>query len=399
MDFGLLPPEVNSGLIYTGPGSSPLLAAAAGWDAVAAQLESAAGGFSSEVSGLTGWWLGPSSTRMAAASAPYIAWLQVSAAQAAQTAAQAYTAAAAYETAFAMTVPPPVIAANRIQLMTLIATNFLGQNTPAIAATEAQYAQMWVQDATAMYGYAADSEVASTLTPYDEPPQTTNQTGQADQTTAVARAASDTGGARTQAAVQLASSANAGDTTLPAGSSAGVAPGGAVIEPGVTFTASADYPAVTVAYGVEIKTITEVTYTYFGMTYTLPAGIETNFATDVYFEGGTFTVLPSQSGFGATVVLQSGGVTALGPGVNVTVDAGGLVTAVNSGAVTTSATTTPIAPVAPVTSSASGAVAAAPAAASPGLAGTAGTSGIQAPLNAEGTLEWAPGAEVAMAAG
>ncbi len=69
-----------------------------------------------------------------------------------------------------MTVPPPLIAANRAQLMALIATNFLGQNTPAIAATEAQYTEMWVQDAIAMYGYAADSMPASTLQPVDEPP-------------------------------------------------------------------------------------------------------------------------------------------------------------------------------------------------------------------------------------
>jgi PPE-repeat protein len=34
-----------------------------------------------------------------------------------------------------MTVPPPVVAANRAELMMLVATNFLGQNTPAIAGT------------------------------------------------------------------------------------------------------------------------------------------------------------------------------------------------------------------------------------------------------------------------
>jgi PPE-repeat protein len=139
MDFGLLPPEVNSGRMYAGPGAAPMLAAAAGWDAVSAQLESTASGYSSEVSGLAGRWFGPSSMRMAAAAAPYAAWLQATGAQAAQTAAQGYAAAAAYEAAFAMTVPPPVIAANRALLMALIATNFFGQNTPAIAATEAHY--------------------------------------------------------------------------------------------------------------------------------------------------------------------------------------------------------------------------------------------------------------------
>ena len=82
MDYLLLPPEVNSGRMYIGPGAGPMLAAAATWDAVAAGLESTAAGFSVEVSGLTGQaWSGPSSMAMAAAAAPYVAWLQASAAQ------------------------------------------------------------------------------------------------------------------------------------------------------------------------------------------------------------------------------------------------------------------------------------------------------------------------------
>ena len=68
-----------------------------------------------------------------------------------QAAAQAQASAAAYEAAFAGVVPPAVIAANRSLLATLVATNFLGINTPAIAATEAQYAEMWVQDAVTLY--------------------------------------------------------------------------------------------------------------------------------------------------------------------------------------------------------------------------------------------------------
>src|SRR5579875_2519284 len=150
MDFGAFPPEFNSARMYAGAGSGPLLAAASAWESLAAELGSAASAYSSVISGLAnGSWLGPGSASMAAAATPYVAWMARTAGQAEQAAGQARSAAAAYEAAFAMTVPPPVIAANRTQLMTLVATNFLGQNSPAIAANEAHYAEMWAQDAAA----------------------------------------------------------------------------------------------------------------------------------------------------------------------------------------------------------------------------------------------------------
>ncbi|PRI12800.1 PPE family protein, partial [Mycobacterium shigaense] len=144
LNFAALPPEINSGLMYAGPGSGPLMAAAAAWDEVAAELGLAASGYNSTITELTGApWLGPSSRAMLAAITPHMTWLSAISDQAEQTAIMARAAAAAYETAFATTVPPPVIAANRVRLLTLIATNFFGQNTPAIAATEAEYAEMW----------------------------------------------------------------------------------------------------------------------------------------------------------------------------------------------------------------------------------------------------------------
>ncbi len=175
--------------MYTGPGSGPMLAAAAAWDGLAAELHSSAASYSAVLSGLTAGWQGPSSAAMAAAAEPYTAWMSATAVQAEQTAEQARAAAAAYETAFAATVPPPVIAANRALLMSLIATNILGQNTPAIAATEADYAEMWAQDATAMYGYAGSSAAAAQLTPFNEPPQTTKADGTAVQVATVPQAA------------------------------------------------------------------------------------------------------------------------------------------------------------------------------------------------------------------
>jgi PPE-repeat protein len=192
LDFGVLPPEVNSGRIYSGPGSAPLLAAASAWDSLAAELQTTAASYASTMTELTSSdWQGPSSVAAADAAASYTAWLSSTAAQAEQTASQAQAAAAAFEAAFAASIPPPVIAANRALLAALVATNFLGQNTPAIAATEATYAEFWAQDAVAMYGYAGAASTASQLTPFTAAPATTNDSGQATQSAAVANAAAD----------------------------------------------------------------------------------------------------------------------------------------------------------------------------------------------------------------
>ena len=189
LDFAALPPEINSARMYSGPGSASMLAAAAAWNMMAAEMRSAAASYGSVVSGLTSEsWLGPSSMLMSAATAPYLAWLSSTATQAEQAGAQANAAAAAFESAFAMTVPPPVIAVNRAQLAALVATNVFGHNTAAIAAIEAQYAGMWAQDAAAMNGYASASSAATQLTPLTAPQSPTNADGVAGQAAAVAQA-------------------------------------------------------------------------------------------------------------------------------------------------------------------------------------------------------------------
>jgi PPE-repeat protein len=195
MDFGSYPPEINSGRMYAGPGVAPMLTASEAWQGLAAELHSAAASYQSVVSGLTaGPWVGPSSSTMAAAAASYVTWLNATAAQVEETAAQAKAAAAAYQTAFASTVPPPMVAANRSQLMTLVATNLFGRNTQAIAANEAQYGEMWAQDAAAMYGYAASSASATSLTPFTPPQQNTSPGGSGAQASAVSQAAGTSAG-------------------------------------------------------------------------------------------------------------------------------------------------------------------------------------------------------------
>jgi PPE-repeat protein len=225
MDFGAFPPEVNSGLMYAGPGAGSMVGAAAAWDGLAADLRSAASAYDSVISGLiSGPWVGPSATAMAAAATPYVTWMGATAGQAELAAAQAQMAAGAYAEAFAMTVPPPLIVANRAQLMLLVATNFFGQNTPAIAATEAEYAEMWSQDAAAMYGYAANSAAATApVTPFTAAPQTTNLGGLAAQGAASAQnVASSVGTGVQQALSQFMSSISGALQTLASPLSSGM---------------------------------------------------------------------------------------------------------------------------------------------------------------------------------
>src|ERR1700757_426983 len=218
LDFGTLPPEINSGRMYVGAGSGPMLAAAAAWDELATELQSTAASYGSTIQSLAaGPWTGPSSIAMAAAAAPYVAWMSATGAQADEAATQAKLAAGAYETAFAATVPPQVIAANRALLAALIATNFLGQNTPAIAATEAHYMEMWAQDAAAMYAYAAASATASQLSPFTEPPQTTNGSGPAMQAAAVSQSSTVSGSNTASQLSQLVTSAPSALQSLATG--------------------------------------------------------------------------------------------------------------------------------------------------------------------------------------
>ncbi|MGB9306032.1 MAG: PPE family protein [Mycobacterium sp.] len=170
--FSWLPPEINSALIFGGAGSGPLFAAAEAWAGLASELGASAASFDSVIAALTGGpWAGPASVSMAAAATPYVGWLSGAAAQAQLASSQAVAAATAFETALTSTVHPAAVDTNRLSLMSLIATNFLGQNTPAIAATEFDYVEMWAQDVAAMLGYhAGATSVATTLTPFTLPP-------------------------------------------------------------------------------------------------------------------------------------------------------------------------------------------------------------------------------------
>jgi PPE-repeat protein len=165
-----LPPEINSALIFAGPGAAPLLAAAEAWIGLAEELGSSASSFLTVTSDLVnGAWQGPSSTAMMAVATQYVGFLSAAAAQAESASAQAGAIATAFETAIIATVQPAVVAANRTLVQALSNTNWFGLNTPAIMDTEAAYEQMWAADVAAMFGYHADaSSAVAQLAPWQQ---------------------------------------------------------------------------------------------------------------------------------------------------------------------------------------------------------------------------------------
>ena len=187
-DFAARPPEVNSTLMYSGAGAGPMMAAASTFGTLSSELSTNAAAYESIIQQLGSEWTGTSSTAMAASAQQSIDWLTTTSAQLQEAAAKATASAAAYEAAFSATIPPPVVYANRAQLAALVATNLLGQNTPAIAANEAMYGEFWAQDATAMGTYAANAATAAQVTPLTEPTQTTNPGGTGAQSAAVSSA-------------------------------------------------------------------------------------------------------------------------------------------------------------------------------------------------------------------
>jgi PPE-repeat protein len=228
-DFAARPPEVNSTMMYSGAGAGPMMSAASTFGTLSSELSTNAAAYESIIQQLTGSdWTGPSSAAAATAAQQNIDWLNTTSVQLQEAAAKATASAAAYEAAFSATIPPPVVYANRAQLAALVATNILGQNTPAIAANEAMYGEFWAQDATALTTYAVNAAAAAQVTPLTEPTQSTNPTGTAAQSAAVSSAvnsnASNSGLNGLLSSLQGASSAAA----TPAATAAAATPLGSL---------------------------------------------------------------------------------------------------------------------------------------------------------------------------
>ncbi|MDT5409783.1 MAG: hypothetical protein QOG14_2003 [Mycobacterium sp.] len=303
-DFAARPPEVNSTLVYSGAGAGPLTAAAATFNTLSSELSTNAAAYESIISQLTGTdWTGPSATAAATAAQQNIEWLNTTSVLLQEAAVKATSSAAAYQAAFSATIPPPVVYANRAQLAALVATNILGQNTPAIAANEALYGEFWAQDATALTTYAAAAAASAQLTPLPEPVQSTNPGGAGAQSAAVSSAASG-------------NASNAGlNTSLQALGSASSAAATGAAQPAATgltglynaVQALAGVPAV--ADTINTINVTGSWFLFIGMS-AIPLLTHFVAGAPFGFTMGDATPLGAGLGFGTTLAGSTSGVGA-----------------------------------------------------------------------------------------
>lgn len=167
MNFAALPPEISSGLMYSGPGAGSMTRAAAAWETLAARLFSAAADYRVVTAQLAA---DGERAALAQAAARYVDWLDDVAARSEHAATQLKAAAGAHQAAFTATVPPPEIAGNRTRRMSLVSTNCLGQRSAVIANADAEYDGMWARNADAMRAYAAAAAGAVAMASFPAPP-------------------------------------------------------------------------------------------------------------------------------------------------------------------------------------------------------------------------------------
>jgi PPE-repeat protein len=218
VDAATFTPEVNYTLMSTGDLGASLMAAGAAHQSLADTLlaEMLQMGFTTSSTAAVSWQgLGGQMMQMSAGE--FISILEAASIWIQTASQQALEVVAAHQAAVQAMIPAEVSLTNRATQGGLVATNFMGFNTPAINGLDAQYAGFWVNNAgqRSVYGAVVSMALGLLATPA---PLSTSAPDPAGPAVGVAQAAAQAGG---QAGVQAAGQTmtTAADAPAAAGSS------------------------------------------------------------------------------------------------------------------------------------------------------------------------------------
>jgi PPE-repeat protein len=169
-DSAANPPEVNYYTLTSGDQAASMTAAAASYQGLADTLSAEIGLLATNATTTaTAGWQGTGGTAMVVSASELIEVLSLAVAWLQQASMEAGEIVQAYHTAQSTMIPGPVSDLNRVTQASLVASNIIGQNTPAIIALDTEYfGHHWPQNASIMAAYEA--VVTAALAALADPP-------------------------------------------------------------------------------------------------------------------------------------------------------------------------------------------------------------------------------------
>ncbi|GAB5901233.1 PPE family protein [Mycolicibacterium mageritense] len=154
--YHVFPPETNAfRLTMMGAGPAAHVPAATAFETAAVTHAQGAVQVTNTAVNTASTYVGLAGAAMVASAVQHGAWMSTAAIAAEKTAKTVEAGMGLYGSAVASTVPFGVVVSNRVREATLQATNILGVNTIPIAESNAEYAEYWGQNASAMMTYLA----------------------------------------------------------------------------------------------------------------------------------------------------------------------------------------------------------------------------------------------------
>ncbi|MFA5710759.1 PPE domain-containing protein [Mycolicibacterium sp.] len=213
--WGASTPEMNAGVLETGSTSATWAAASAAWMGLASATLATMGIVGGQMAASLTSISGMRSATAAAATPPFLSWLGSLAGIAFKQAAITAVVAESYGMARSSMIPSMQAINNRVREAAAEASNIFGQNTPLIAALNAEYGAYTTQNASIGSTYGQVITAATIPVPIPPPPPLGNaaKTG-ADAASALSEAAQNVasagGGQASKAASQAASGVGQG---------------------------------------------------------------------------------------------------------------------------------------------------------------------------------------------